>query len=97
MENTDGRQYLSGSWLSQNMFIFNKYVMTLQELDSRRDSLPGNFDPKEFLQFMRGAVNEIKRVSAQNQALTDALKFVNAGKEVDLKNLKVSDGDGTPV
>jgi hypothetical protein len=97
MVETEGRQFEMGSWLSQNIQIYNRYEIILQELDSRRDSMPQGFNPREFLQFLRGTVNEVKRVSALNQALTDALRFVNKGKEVEIKDLKVSDTDGIPV
>jgi hypothetical protein len=97
MEETEGRQFKMGSWLSQNIQLYNRYSVVLEELDSRRDSMPSGFSPRAFLHFLSGAINELKRVEALNQALTDALKYVNKGKEVEIKDLKVSDTDGTPV
>ena len=70
----DMRIYESGSWLSQNMQYFNNLEMLMKEMDSRRDSMPPGFNPKVIIQFMRGAVNEIKRVTALNQSLIQALK-----------------------
>ena len=73
-EATDMSVYEMGSWLSQNIKHFATLEHGLKELESRKDSLPPNVNPRVLLQFMRGAVNEIKRVTSLNQALTAALK-----------------------
>jgi len=69
--------YESNSWLTQNLMYFEKYQMELLELDSKRDSIPSGFKPKEFLQFLRGSINHIKMMTAENKALKDALKASN--------------------
>jgi hypothetical protein len=72
--------YEVNTWLSNNLPIFAKIEMILKSLESRRDSLPRDVKPMELLQFMRASINEIKRVTALNKALTDALKSANKGK-----------------
>lgn len=82
MENNKPVQiYEQGSWLANNIQLYERMQASLQELDTRRDALPLGFKPRDFLQFLRGAVNEVKRVSAQNQALTEALKSSNKSEE----------------
>jgi hypothetical protein len=60
---TEVQIYESGSWLANNIQGYEQLQVVLQELDTRRDSIPLTFKPKDFLQFLRGAVNEVKRVS----------------------------------
>lgn len=73
-EAKDMTVYEMGSWLSQNMKHFANLEQGLKELESRKDSLPPNVNPRVLLQFMRGAVNEVKRVTSLNQSLIAALK-----------------------
>jgi len=79
---TDLQIYESASWLSQNIQHHENLQAILQEMDTRRDSLPPGFTPRVFIQFLRGAVNEIKRVTALNHALTEALKEANDDAEI---------------
>lgn len=76
--------YKRNSWLANNTQYFEKLQIKLQELDARRDSLPPGFKPKELLQFLRGAVNEIKREHDLNNSLSEALKVANKSEDVDL-------------
>jgi len=70
---TEVQIYEGASWLAQNIQHHENLQTILQEMDTRRDSLPPGFTPRVFIQFLRGAINEIKRVTALNQALTQAL------------------------
>lgn len=81
-DRTETQIYESGSWLSKNVRGYEQLETILQELDTRRDSIPLTFKPKEFLQFLRGAMNEVKRVSGLNKTLIEALKFANKGAEL---------------
>ena len=69
------------TWLGKNLPQFEGLQGILEELDTRNDSLPPNFNPRVLLQFLRGAVGEIKRVTAMNHALTQALKEHNREKK----------------
>ncbi len=69
------------SWLGQNLPQYDFLQSKLQELETRNDALPADFNPRVFLQFIRGSVNEIKRLTAMNHALTEALKDSNLEKE----------------
>lgn len=84
-ETIDMTVYEMGSWLSQNIKHFSNLEHGLKELESRKDSLPPNVNPRVLLQFMRGAVNEIKRVTSLNQALIAALKDANPKKSSEKK------------
>lgn len=75
------------TWLGQNLPQYENLIAKLQELQTRNDALPADFNPKVFLQFIRGSVNEIKRLTAFNLALTEALK-----KDNDEKKLAFEDG-----
>ena len=79
---TEVQIYEGASWLAQNIQHHENLQTILQEMDTRRDSLPPGFTPRVFIQFLRGAVNEIKRVTALNQALTQALKESNEEGEI---------------
>jgi hypothetical protein len=69
--------YTPPSWFEQNRRHYGALQVTLQELDSQRDSLPPTFNPKVFLQFINGAVNEVNRLTQHNNALTAALMDAN--------------------
>lgn len=69
------------TWLDNNRRHFADLQVVLQELDSQRDSLPQTFNPNVFLQFMRGAVNEVVRLTQHNNALTAALMDANRVEE----------------
>lgn len=79
--NRDIAIYEVNTWLSTNLSFFDKIERMLKELETRRDSLPPGFKPVEILQFLRASVNEIKRVTALNKSLADALKTVNKERE----------------
>lgn len=81
MENNDNAEVFSGAtWLGANLPAMRKHEAVLEHLDTQKDSTPRGFNAREFLQFMRGAVNEIKRLAAENRAFRDALNLQN--KEV---------------
>ena len=69
------------TWLDNNRRHFADLQATLQHLDSQLDSLPPTFNPKVFLQFIRGAVNEVVRLTQHNNALTAALMDANRVEE----------------
>jgi len=74
LETKDMSAYEMGSWLSQNLHYMENIERDLKLMDSRKDALPKGFNPMGILLFLTGAVNEVKRVTALNQALTQALK-----------------------
>jgi hypothetical protein len=82
----EGHGYEGNTWLGQNLPRFEALTGTLQILDTQRDAIPSEFNPKEFLQFLRGMMNEIKSLTAQKFALTNALKAVNKGNKSDVIN-----------
>jgi hypothetical protein len=65
------------TWLGQNLHTMRQHEAILENLDTRRDATPKDFHPRIFLQFLRGAVNEIKRLTAENHAFREALKMQN--------------------
>lgn len=69
--------YAGGTWLGDNLPHFEKLQTKLKELDTRSDSIPNDFQPRVFLQFIRGAVNEIKRLTAENHAFRESLQMKN--------------------
>ena len=71
------QNYVVSNWLSQNLGHFKMLEDKLQELETRGDALPKDFKPRVFLQFIRGSVNEIKRLTAENLAFRNALKLQN--------------------
>lgn len=67
------RNYGSGTWLGENLPLFTKLHQSLEILKTQQDALPCDFNPTIVLQFLRGAVNEIKRLTAENHAFRDSL------------------------
>lgn len=68
------------SWLGRNLPQFEALQGKLEEMDTRNDALPLDFNPRIFLQFLRGCIGEVKRLTAMNHALTEALKEHNLKK-----------------
>jgi hypothetical protein len=69
--------YAGGTWLGDNLQAMKHHERILEGLDTQRDAVPRGFQPRAFLQFIRGAVNEIKRLTAENHAFREALKMQN--------------------
>lgn len=69
------------SWLGQNLPQFEALQAKLEELETRNDALPKDFHPRVFLQFLRGSIGEIKRLTALNHSLIEALKEHNVEKK----------------
>ena len=84
-EQTHVTIHAGGTWLGDNLPQFEKLSATLEELETMNDALPSNFNPRVFLQFMRGSVNEIKRLTAQTHAFKEALKDQNKEAETEGK------------
>lgn len=74
IETKDMSMYEMGSWLSQNLQYMVNIERDLKIMSTRLDSLPRGFNPSGILVFIQGAVQEVKRVTSINQALTQALK-----------------------
>ena len=65
--------YKKGTWLAENIKIFQALENKLMNLESKQDSIPG-FNVQELLTFMRGAVNEAKRATNECETLVEIIK-----------------------
>ena len=80
------------TWLGQNLPQFEALQAKLEELETRNDALPADFNGRVFLQFMRGSIGEIKRLTAFNHALIEALKEHNKEVEDSEKTITFEEG-----
>lgn len=65
--------YKKGTWLAENIVIFQTLEKRLMNLESRQDSIPA-FNVQELLLFIRGAVNEAKRATNESETLVGIIK-----------------------
>lgn len=72
--------YKKGTWLAENVEQFQQLQDKLMELQSKQDSIPG-FDTVEMLNFIRGAVNEVKRATNESESLVEIIKGLEVKAE----------------